>query len=247
MTSTRGNTSTLPRTPAKAAARVLENGAAGNRGAARPAPHAAAPRGLSFDETMAGPFAMGLTDPEAAARAGRRTGWRCALHASVTIPDVDAFAQDPTHPGVLRGEFELPGCRSRIPFTGGTFQLFSPSPNPGESLMRYEAGFTHGGRRYYFAGRKEVHSDLLGLDLWPDTTTLYARLHGGGGTDAPVLGAGILRLGVADLGRLLASSRAVHAAGPVDAAAAYLRFGRVFAAGLADAYVRRPFRWGRRP
>lgn len=232
----RGRTPTLARTPSTATIPAARNGAAPWPRRGGPARH-----GLSFDETMAGPFAMGLDDPVAAARAGRRTGWRCALHATVTIPDLDAFADDPSHQGDLCGEFELPGFRSRIPFTGGTFALFSPSPNPGESLMRYEAGFSHAGRRYYFAGRKQIRSDLLGLDLWPDTTTLYARLHDGVDADGPVLGAGVLRLGVTDLVRLVASSRAVHADGPADAGAAYLRFGRVFVAGLVDAYVLRPF------
>ena len=200
--------------------------------------------GLTFREQMAGPFVFGRSDPREGASEGRRTGWRAVLHATVTVEDLARFADDPVHRGELRGELELPGVRRRIPFAGGLFALFAPSGRPGETLMRYEAPFTHEGRAYYLAGAKEVRNDYAGLDLWPDTTTLYTRLHSGPSADGPVVGAGILRLGVPELARLLASMRPVRADGPVDAVGAYARFAGFFAGSLVTDYLLQPRRPG---
>ncbi|MFC5828142.1 hypothetical protein [Nonomuraea insulae] len=195
--------------------------------------------GLSFREKMSGYFAMGYTDPYEGARVGRRTDWKLTLRATVTVSDIGKFTADPLHPGTLRGEIELPGVGRRIPFHDGVFRLFAPSGTPGLTLLVYEAPFSYDGRRYYLAGRKNVRDDL-GLDLWPDTTTLEVRLHRGPDAEGEVVGAGVLRLGVGDLAALLVSMRAGDAATPVEAARGYARFGLLFARSLRDSYLRRP-------
>jgi cholesterol oxidase len=176
---------------------------------------------VMFRETMSGPFAMGVTDPAEGAKVGRRTDWRLTLHATVTVSG--------DGPAALAGEVRLPGVRQRIPFESGTFLLF-----PGDDeLMRYELGFTHDGARYRLAGFKTAGERPFVARLWPDTTTLYTRLSRGGG----VVGAGVLRLGVGDLVRLVASMRAPGATSPGDVAHAIGGFALRFTRGLAEAYL----------
>ncbi|MGJ6967545.1 hypothetical protein ACSDR0_37065 [Streptosporangium sp. G11] len=194
--------------------------------------------GLTFHEKMSGYFAMGYTDPRVGAHVGRRTRWRLTLRATVTIADIDAFVADPLHHGTLRGEVELPGVEHRVPFHDGVFRLFAPSGRSGLTLLMYEAPFSYGGQAYYLAGRKNVRDDL-GLDLWHDTTTLDVRLHRGPDADGEVAGAGVLRLGGADLVALLLSTRATNVASPVEAARVLGTFGLLFARGLRDSYLRR--------
>ncbi|MFC5995710.1 hypothetical protein ACFQE5_15975 [Pseudonocardia hispaniensis] len=195
--------------------------------------------GLTFREQMTGPFAMGVTDPHEGARIGRRTGWRLTLHATVTIGDMAAFVAAPQHPGTLAGEIEFPGIVERLPFRDGVFQLFAPSKDPDLTLFRYEAPVVLNERPHYLAGRKNVRDDP-GFDLWPDTTTLDVRLHDGPDAGGEVVGAGILRLGVTDLVRLLLSMRVLHPASPAQAAGALAAFAGLFARNLVESYVLRP-------
>ena len=83
------------------------------------------------------------------------------------------------------------------------FNLFNPSGQPGLKYMVYELGFQHAGKAYYLAGRKEVRDDPA-IDAWKQTTTLYTMLHERDRLPrGPIVGAGVLTLGVTDLIRML--------------------------------------------
>ena len=191
---------------------------------------------VTFQETMSGPFAIGVTDPaEATKIAAGHTGWRLTLHARVTVSG--------DGPGALSGEVRLSDARAPIPFEGGTFLLFptggdsdSDSDGDGEpvrhELMRYELSFDGG--RYRLIGFKTAGQRPFVARLWPDTTTLYTRLS----RDGDVIGAGVLHLGVANLARLVASIRAPGAHTPADAARAIGGFALRFTRGVAEAYLR---------
>ena len=45
--------------------------------------------GFTFDETMSGGFALGETDPETGRSRGQLDGCELAMHATVTIEDLD--------------------------------------------------------------------------------------------------------------------------------------------------------------
>jgi predicted acylesterase/phospholipase RssA len=47
--------------------------------------------GVAFRETMAGPFALDETDPEAGARRGREQGMQFTMQASIEVEDLDRF------------------------------------------------------------------------------------------------------------------------------------------------------------
>jgi hypothetical protein len=193
------------------------------------------PLGITFRETMAGPFALGANEPTAGAEFGRDAGTTLTMHATVTVHDVQHFVTDPEHRGELIGEIDFAPLGAGIPARSGTFKLFSPSGNAKLKHMVYELGFDHGGKRYYLAGKKEVRDDL-GIDLLSDTTTLLTRLHEGTDATGPVVGAGVLRLDMGDFAKLLSTVRPVGARSVAEGAEAVMTFSRFFAAQLADSY-----------
>jgi hypothetical protein len=193
------------------------------------------PLGLSFRETMAGGFALGVTDPEAGRRQGERTGTELAMHATVSIRDLDRFLADPKHTGALSGTIDFPPFGIAIPASAGIFNLFSPGDEPRLKLMVYELGFAHDGKAYYLAGRKEVRNDP-GFDIWKDTTTLFTRLHAGSDSSGPVVGAGTLSLGVAALIRMLGTAQVSNASTLAQKTGALARFGQLFLGELWDTY-----------
>lgn len=201
------------------------------------ATHMTTPRpGIRFRETMEGPFALDEIDPEAGRDAGKRTGSSLALHASIHIPDVDRFVDDPEHAGRINGTVDFTPFGQDLPTTGGRFNLFSPTGEPDLKRMVYEVGFRHDGEDYYLAGHKDVRDDP-GFDLWTDTTTLFTRLHRGTDTGGPVVAAGVLSLGVTDLVKLVSTMHATDADGAGDKARALATFGRFFLGELWDTYA----------
>jgi predicted acylesterase/phospholipase RssA len=192
--------------------------------------------GITFRETMSGPFALGQTDPAAGEQAGKKADTSLSMHAAVEVSDLDRFVADPTHTGRITGHIDFKPFGEQIPADRGVFRLFSPTDQPGLRRMVYELGFEHQGKPYYLAGYKEVHNDRRGTDLWNDTTTLYTRLHEGTDTTGPVAGAGVLRLGVPDLMKLTSTMRVVNASGPADQVRALATFGRFFMGNLWETY-----------
>jgi hypothetical protein len=187
--------------------------------------------GLSFSETMAGPFALGESDPELGAAAETRL----TMHATVEIDDMDRFIDHPEHVGRLSGRVNFGPFGDEIRAETGVFNLFSPAESPALKLMRYELAFHHAGEAYYLAGQKHVH-DEPGFDVWKDTTTLLTRLHRGSDQSGSVVGAGILTLGVADLARLVSTMRVLGQ--PHEAPEVLAKFGRFFLGELWDSYAR---------
>lgn len=193
------------------------------------------PLGLSFRETMTGGFALGETGPQAGHDKGVVTGSALALHATVTIDDLDRFVAEPTHPGRLNGSIDFAAFGGTLPGSNGVFNLFNPSGQSGLKYMVYKLGFNYAGKPYYLAGCKEVRDDTP-LRMWQQTTTLYTRLHTGPDASGPVVGAGVLSLGVADLVRMLGTTTVSGATSPVQQAAAVGKFGRFFLGQLWDSY-----------
>lgn len=184
--------------------------------------------GIAFRETMQGGFALGVTDPQA----GARSTEQLAIHASVAISDLDRFIADRNEVGHLSGEVEFGPLGGRCQATQGLFQLFSPGRDGITRRMVYELSFTAKGRPHYLAGEKLVHDDP-GFDLWSDTTTLYTRLHEGGDKSGPVIGAGILKLGIPQLLAMVGTMEATGEGG----IGTVMRFGAFFFGQLWDIYA----------
>jgi hypothetical protein len=189
--------------------------------------------GLTFRETMSGPFSMGETDPRVGAKKGEATP--ITMNATVTIDDLEEFQSSPQHAGRLNGQLDFAPFGMAIPASRGVFKLFSPVEDPLMKYMVYELAFTHAGQEYYLAGHKEVKDDP-GFDLWKDTTTLYTTLHQGTDKNAPVVGAGILSLGMGDFLKLISTVSAIGSHGVKESASAVAAFGTFFLGKLWEQY-----------
>ncbi len=194
--------------------------------------------GISFRETMSGPFALNDDQVKQSKRAVGRKSDRLSLHASILIPDIAAFVADPMHEGHISGTVDFEPLGMSMDAPTGVFRLFVPTNMPDLKHMVYEVRFEHGGQNYYLAGKKEVRDDSP-FDVWSDTTTLLTQLHRGDDDSAPVIGAGVLRLGVGELFKLITTMRAVNASSVRESARAMSTFGGFFASQLWDTYVRK--------
>lgn len=193
--------------------------------------------GLSFRETMSGWFSFGETDPAAGAARGRREGSRLTLRASIDIRDLQRFLQDPDHASGLYGHVSGDGVQEPCLGFNGVFKLFSHDQDPAVKLMVYETGFRSAGIDYYFAGKKIIHRNAV-LMLWSDTTTLYVQIHKGSDASGPVIGAGILRLGVVDLVALMMSMHATNAERALQGSDLIFEFFEMFVGELWSSYLR---------
>jgi len=192
--------------------------------------------GVAFREVMAGGFALGETDPAAGAAKGRRDGNLLAMHAAISIQDIEAFLADPSHPGQINGSIDFPPFGSNLLAKRGVFNLFCPTGDPKLKLMVYEMAFEHEGKDYYLAGKKEVRQHSF-FHLWHDTTTLLTRLHLGVDKSGPVVGAGILTLGPVDLLKMMWTMHALNAGSVSRGIGAIANFGRFFTVELWKTYV----------
>jgi predicted acylesterase/phospholipase RssA len=194
--------------------------------------------GIGFRETMGGFFSLGATDPLAGAKLGKESNTQVALHASIDIEDIAAFIADPQHVSGLSGHIDFAPMGMNIPASHGVFALFMPGDEPGLSWMVYELGFQHAGKDYYLAGKKEVRVASL-LRMWPATTTLYTRLHEGCDASGPVVGAGVLTLGVSALMSLASTFHASNAPSIGASFNAISKFIGFFTRSLVSTYVMR--------
>lgn len=194
--------------------------------------------GITFRETMAGGFTLGETDPAAGSEKGKNSGSILAMHATITIQDLNRFISDPDHTGQINGSLDYAAFGENIPASTGVFNLFSPTDQPGLRLMVYEMGFTAGGKIYYLAGKKEVRDDSV-VHMWAETTTLYAQLHEGADKSGPVVGAGILTLGPLDLMKMVSTMHALNASSTAEGAKAMMTFGEFFLGKLWDSYFKK--------
>ena len=71
--------------------------------------------GIRFRETMAGPFALGETDPRRGAEKAKAAGTQLAMHAAISIHDLEAFRTDPQHAGGLTGHVDYPPLGMALP------------------------------------------------------------------------------------------------------------------------------------
>jgi cholesterol oxidase len=192
---------------------------------------------LAFTEEMKGYVALGVTDSRVGRARGRSLGQKLMFRLTITVDDVVAFVADRDHLGRAEGYVDCDVLGGRLPVRQGWFNLFTRDGDPATRRMLYRLHLTDpAGDDLTFVGHKEVHDDP-GLDVWPDTSTLYARIlmgHTQPETDdqARVVAAGILNILVPDFAVQLTTFRAE---GPRKAHA-FASFGRLFLGELWAVY-----------
>jgi cholesterol oxidase len=194
--------------------------------------------GFTFSEVMAGPIALGETDPARGLEKGKAAHTPLTMHGKIVIDDLNLFLSEKNHPGSLTGSIDWAPFGHGIPCRSGVFNLFSPTADPALKHMVYELAFEHDGVPYYFAGHKEVRVHPL-LDMWKDTTTLYTQIHRSKDKSGPVVAAGVISLGPLELLKMVRTFAALNASGPQQAAEAVTRFGKFFMGELWSTYIAR--------
>ncbi|HEX8701483.1 MAG TPA: hypothetical protein VF815_21830 [Myxococcaceae bacterium] len=187
---------------------------------------------LTFRETMSGPLTLGESDPLVGAGKGRHTP--LTVHATISVDDMEAFIQDPSHAARLVAHISYAPIGDYLPVKRGSFNLFKAGDAPDTRLMTYGMAFERQSREYYLSGTKTIR-DGKGSDLWRDTTRLYCSLHEGSNERGPIIGAGVLRLGLGDLLQMVSSMRSAREG--MAGIQAVARFGRYFLGTLWDIYA----------
>lgn len=193
---------------------------------------------VSFTEEMSGAVAIGEQDPDAGYERAQRDGESLMFHLTIESEDVERMLRDPEHDAPARGWIEAPALGGRLPVEHGRFNLFVDVDGPLRKEMRYRLFFRDAaGHELTLAGVKYVHDDP-GADAWTDTTTLFVKLlagHAAEGEDAPVVGAGILRISPAAFARQLTTFRG-SGPGLLSGVQAVALFGWAFAGDLVTVY-----------
>lgn len=167
---------------------------------------------VSFTEEMKGHVAFGEEDFRPGERLGREQGTPLMFHLRIETDDFDRFGVDPRHPATPRGWVGCEALGGRLAVERGWFNLFVDDPGGGKRML-YRLHFCDGtGRPLTLTGFKVVR-DHRGLDLWPDTTTLYTRLLSGHveaeeESGAPLVASGVLHIRPLDFARQLTTFRA---------------------------------------
>jgi cholesterol oxidase len=199
---------------------------------------AAAGPGIRFTETMRGFIGMGETSDFARGAAGGEAN-HTPLEFTLTIesPDLNAMLTNPAHDAKIAGTVTAPTL-SPTPLTAtGIFNLFVPDPTRVETnLMKYRMTLAaENGATWYFDGYKIVHDKKYGLDVWPDTSTLYITVRQKDSAGA-VVGMGILHILPEDFAKQMTTMEVTNAKSVAERLEGMARFGNFFGQTLFQTY-----------
>lgn len=204
-----------------------------------PRPTVAQKLGIQFSETMTGWVSTEPADTfQDAAERGEQLDSPFTFTLTIISEDLDGMLADPAATARMLGTVVAPVLSPEpITATEGVFNLLVDDPErPDGREMRYRMKLTtEDGRTFFFTGFKTIHDDR-GLDIWPDTTTLYVTVHHGETDQGPVAARGILRIRPKDFLTQLTTLQVRGATSTTQRLAATARFGRFFAGSLFDVY-----------
>jgi predicted acylesterase/phospholipase RssA len=206
-----------------------------------PTAAAAASTQLRFTERMAGPFALGVSDPEAGRKKGEADGTSLEVNLTIRVDDSEKFFNDPGHQARVEGSTASPLLNGTCPLDSGIFNLFiDANAATREKQLRYRLFFkSDTGEARTLYGVKHV-IDQPGNDIWTATTTLYTTLFKGTVQEgqeagAEVLGAGVIHIAILDFLRQLTTFRA-EGGSLTDRLTALNKFGGLFLGKIWDIY-----------
>lgn len=209
--------------------------------------------GFTFTETMIGHVSLendaavsgeeleGYREAERAAKAKEAAApgsQRFQFILTIDCNNLDRFVEDPNHEAAMVGTVTAPMLSARpLMAVGGRFNLFAPDPDRVTTKeMKYSMGMLSvEAEEYYFEGFKRIHDDP-GLDVWPDTTTLYVKIYKGRDENGELIGRGVLYIGVWDFVKQLRSLRISGTTEGSKKRAAIAKIGKFFAGSLFDSF-----------
>src|SRR5215471_13944414 len=120
-------------------------------------------------------------DYAAAASRGRASGASIVVELTIRASDLDAFRRDALHRASITGTVHVPALAPGVlAVTDGSFECFSADPErPDAKNMWYRLALASpDGGEFFFAGYKVITAGAV-VNLWPQTTTLYATVRAG--------------------------------------------------------------------
>jgi cholesterol oxidase len=196
---------------------------------------------LQFTEDMKGFVTFGETNYMDGHEQGQKDGTGLEFHLTIKTDDIDRFVESPSHECSAIGYVYCEALGGELPVEKGTFNLFATTDDLNRRKMKYRLFFKDAeGNPVTLSGFKDVQ-DNIGLDIWPDTSTLYTNLFDGHvqadeEAAAAVMGAGILHIKISDFAKQLTTFRS-NGATFAERAHAMARFGKLFAGSLWDIYA----------
>jgi len=190
---------------------------------------------LQFSERMTGYLTPSSSDFAAAADEAKAIGHTASAVYGIISPDLDATIADPDRSAKLTGTLHIPAL-SPDPMTifDGLFNLFVNVEGKTHKRMRYRMRLEAiDGKAYYFDGYKEVRDDR-GIDVYSDTTELFATVHAGD-KDGPIVAKGIMKISAEDVLNLIRTMSAHDREGK-SSILERARFGKLFVGDLWDVY-----------
>ncbi|HYJ53900.1 MAG TPA: alpha/beta fold hydrolase [Allosphingosinicella sp.] len=185
--------------------------------------------GVRFTEKMAG-----TATPEGG-------GARSDLSFVVTViaPDVDRLIAEKEHEADLIGTVDMPAL-SAEPLTveGGRWNLFTEAMDRVDTkqmVYRMPLVTADGKERFHFFGRKVVHNDKMGFDLWQDTTTLFVTIRKDGEEGDPIF-TGELHIAPLDFLRQIETMTVTGAPNLAVRAKTLAKFGAFFGGRLFESF-----------
>ncbi len=205
-----------------------------------PAPPPPAAAGLHFTEAMKGFVSSHVTAGgafEAGFRRGKQDNSALVFVLTLATDSVEGMSRDPKHPARSVGTVVAPALDEKpLLVAGGDFNLFVDQAD-GSRRMKYRMQLIcENGRRFFFDGFKVIRDDP-GVDVWPDTTTLYITIFDGPTDASPVWGRGMLHIAPADFAKQLTTFKAFGARNSWQKLRAQVAFGRLFLGSLFETYV----------
>ncbi len=199
---------------------------------------AVAKMGIRFTETMRGFFSLGeVNDYQAGADKGKQTNSPFEFTLTVTSGDLNAMVNDPAHEAIIVGTVSASALSPKPMAAKGIFHLFVPDPDHVETnLMKYDMQLNaEDGTAYAFSGFKSIHETKFGLEVWPQTSTLYVTLKRDNDS-GPVIGKGIMHILPDDFAKQMTTLDVTNAATPADRLKGTAEFGRYFGETLFQTY-----------
>lgn len=195
---------------------------------------------FEFTEEMKGYLSQQAKAFDEGYEKGKQDGHYFMFHLTIRTEDLDTFLSSYEHQAEAIGyvEGDLTGGRCEV--EKGIFNLFVDTADKNRRQMRYRLFFTTvNGKKMTLSGVKQIQDDP-GLDVWSDTTTLFANLYQGHVEAAKepktkIHATGILHIEAADFAKQLTTFR-TNASTPQDRIQAFGKFGKFFLGSLWDVY-----------
>ncbi len=195
---------------------------------------------FEFTEVMKGYFSQDAKAFADGFEKGKQDGHHFMFQLTIRTEDLDTFLTSDDHQCAAIGYVESDLIGGRREVEKGVFNLFVDTADRNRRQMRYRLWFTSAAeQKLTLSGNKQIQDDPE-LDVWSDTTTLFANLYQGHIEAAKepktkTFATGILHIEAADFAKQLTTFK-TNATTVQERLQAFEKFGKFFLGSLWDVY-----------